>query len=441
MSDDDESGFGVGTAVALGVGGIVGGGIYAAIGIVVAAAGILTWFAYSIATLVVLCCAYSYIKLNDATDSSGGSVSYIEELTGRSTTAGVVGWTLVVGYIGTMAMYAYAFGMYAQMLIGLEYVWGLPVRQFISVSVVAAFVGLNLLGAGSSAAVERYLVFVQAGIIALFGLIGLWFGAANYQLQLGFSELGFNPIIAASVGFVSFEGWQLLFYDQEQFDDPEETLAKGVFISIPVAAAIYILVGFVITTLLPEEVVAAQPEPSLLYASLAVSKWLALAVGIAGLISTASAINSTLFSEAIFAKNLISDDILPDEMGQEGADAAPRRTVIVIGVLTAAFTALGSLEAVVEFASLAFIVVFGAMSALALTVRDAEGVDVNPIPPLLGVVGSAAFFVMLTWYLYSQLPAVFWLVVVISAAVFTVETMYFKRRTLSEGVQEVEKRV
>ncbi|MFA9415197.1 APC family permease [Natrinema sp. HArc-T2] len=355
--------------------------------------------------------------------------------------AGVVGWTLIVGYIGTIAMYAYAFGMYGQMLIGYEYVWGLPIRQFISVGIVAAFVGLNLLGAGSSAAVERYLVFIQAGIIAAFGLIGLWFGAANYQLRLGFAELGLNPIIAASVGFVSFEGWQLLFYDQEQFDDPNATLAKGVFISIPIAAAIYILVGFVITTLLPEEVIAAQPEPALLYGALAISKWAMLAIGIAGLVSTASAINSTMFSEALFAKNLISDDILPDEMGDTDVDAAPTRTVLVIGTLTAAFTALGSLEAVVEFASLAFILVFGTMSALALTIRDADDVDVNPIPPLLGLVGSAAFFVMLTWYLYSQLPAVFWLVVVIAAVVFTVEALYFKRQRLSEGVRQVEKRV
>lgn len=441
MSEDDGDGLGVPTAVALGVGGIVGGGIYAAIGIVVAAAGILTWFAYSLATVVVLCCAYSYIKLNEATDINGGSVSYIETLTGRSTIAGVVGWTLVVGYIGTMAMYAYAFGMYGQMLVGYEYILGLPIRQFISVGIVAVFVGLNLLGAGSSAAVERYLVFVQAGIIAAFGLIGLWFGAANYQLQSGFAELGLNPIIAASVGFVSFEGWQLLFYDQEQFDDPDETLAKGVFISIPIAAAIYILVGFVITILLPEEVIAAQPEPALLYSALAISKWAALAIGIAGLVSTASAINSTMFSESLFAKNLITDDILPDEMGDTDADAVPARTVLVIGTLTAAFTALGSLEAVVEFASLAFIVVFGTMSALALTVRDADDVDVNPVLPLLGVIGSAAFFVMLTWYLYSQLPAVFWLVVVIAAVVFTVEGLYFKRQRLSEGVRQVKKRV
>ena len=69
--------FGLPTSIALGVGGIVGGGIYAAIGIVVAAAGVLTWLSYAIATVVVLCAAYSYTNMNEITDNEGGSVSYI----------------------------------------------------------------------------------------------------------------------------------------------------------------------------------------------------------------------------------------------------------------------------------------------------------------------------------------------------------------------------
>jgi amino acid transporter len=435
MSQD----FGVPTAAALGVGGVVGGGIYAAIGIVVAAAGVLTWFSYALATVVVLGCAYSYVKLDAITESTGGAVAFIEELTGRSSVAGVVGWTLTVGYVGTMAMYAYAFGAYGQMMVGVEYVAGLPFRPFLSVAVVAAFVGLNLLGAGSTAVVERYLVVVQAGIIAVFGLVGLWFGFSNQQLQVGLSEFGLNPLVAASVSFVSFEGWQLLTYDEDQFENPDETLAKGIFISIPVAAAIYVLVGFVITSILPEEVVAAQPEAALLYGGLMISKWLALAVGIAALVSTASAINSTLFSEAIFSKNLIADGILPSAMGNVDEEGAPPRAVLVIGALTAALTVLGSLEAVVEFASLAFIVVFGSVSALALAERDEA--DAHPLPPLIGMVGSAAFFVMLLWYLYSQLRSVFYLVLVIAAVVFTVEGLYFKRQSIREGVYEVEKQL
>lgn len=431
--------FGLPTAVALGVGGIVGGGIYAAIGIVVAAAGTLTWFAYTLATVVVLACSYSYVKVNRITDTKGGSVTFIEELSDRSTVAAVIGWTLVVGYIGTMAMYAYAFGVFGQMLIGTEFLWGVPVRPFLSIGVVALFVGINLLGAGETAAIERYLVFVQAGIIAVFGLVGLWYGFANQTLQLGLSEFGLNPILAASVGFVSFEGWQLLFYSQEQFDDPEATVAKGVYISIPIAASIYILVGFVITSLLPEEVVSAQPEAALIFGSLLISEWMALAIAIAALISTASAINSTLFNEAIFAKNLIGDDILPQEMGDPDESGSPNRTVLTIGVLTAAFSALGSLEAVVEFASLMFIIVFGAVSGLALVNRD--DADASFVPPLVGLVGSAAFFVMLLWYLYAQLPHVFYLVLVIAFVVFSIEGVYFKRESIERAVEDIEEQI
>ena len=431
-----SEGFGVPTAVALGVGGIVGGGIYAAIGIVVMAGGVLTWFSFTLASVVVLCCAYSYIKLNALLDTEGGSVTLIEELTDQRTLAAVVGWTLVVGYIGTMAMYAYAFGAYGQMLVGVEYLWGLPFRPFLSVAIVAVFVALNMAGAHITGATERYLVFVQAGIIALFGLIALWFGLEQGSLRFGLSEFGMSPIIAASVGFVSFEGWQLLLYDAEQFENPQETLAKGVFISIPIAGLIYILVGFVITSLLPVAVVTAQPEAALLYAGLRISPWLALAIGLAGLVSTASAINSTLFSESIFAKNLIADDILPAEMGDADQDDPPARTVLVIGVLTAAFTVLGSLEAVVEFASLSFIVVFGIVNGLAIAHHDPD--TMSRLPPLFGAIGSAGFFVMLLWFLYNRLPHVFTLVIAIAIVVFTLEALYFERDTIRDGVETLE---
>lgn len=295
---------------------------------------------------------------------------------------------------------------------------------------------MNLLGAGETAAIERYLVFVQAGIIAVFGFIGLWYGFTRQSLHLGLSEFGLNPIIAASVGFVSFEGWQLLFYSQDQFDDPKETIAKGVYIAIPIAAFIYILVGFVITSLLPEEVVSAQPEAAMIFGGLLIGEWMAVAIAIAALISTASAINSTLFNEAIFAKNLISDGILPQRMGDPDESGSPTRTVLTIGALTAAFSVLGSLESVVELASLVFIVVFGAVSGLALVTRDEA--DASFVPPLVGMIGSVSFFVMLLWYLYSQLPQVFYLVIAIAIIVFSFEAIYFKRQSLEEAVGDIE---
>ena len=119
---------------------------------------------------MVFCTAYSYVNMNQITDSEGGSMSYIEELTGWSTGAAVVGWTLVVGYIGTIAMYSYTFGAFAEMMIGSSFMLGFPMRRVLSVGMVFAFIRLNFLGAWSATSVERYLVFVQAEIISIFGI-------------------------------------------------------------------------------------------------------------------------------------------------------------------------------------------------------------------------------------------------------------------------------
>ncbi|HET7324321.1 MAG TPA: APC family permease [Halococcus sp.] len=431
--------FGLGTAVAVGVGGIVGGGIYAAIGIVVGVAGYLTWLAYAIAGVVVLSTAYSYVNLNRLTDDEGGSVTFIEELTGQSTYAAIVGWTLIVGYIGTMAMYAYAFGAFAEFLIGRSYIFGISARPLISALIVVVFIALNLLGAGSSTSTERYLVVIQAGIIFVFGLIALGFGFTHNELRVGLSSITIDPLVAGAVSFVSFEGWQLLFYDQEQFEDPVETLAKGVFASIAAAAAIYILVGFVVPSLVPPAAVAAQPEAALNFAGLRISKWLALGITIAALVSTASAINSTMFSNAIFAKNLVSDGILPDKFSDTGHGNVPKRPVIIIGLLVIFVTVRGGLESIVEFASLTYIVVYGSVNVVALMKRDSD--QISPIPPMIGLVGSAMFFVLLLRYLYLVKRPVFSAVVIIALVVFGIEAVYFERETIKESVEEAEEQV
>lgn len=424
-------------AVSMAVGGIVGGGIYAALGIVVAAAGRLAWLAYCIATVVVVCAGYSYVKLNKITEKQGGSASYIEELTDQRTLAAVVGWTLVVGYIGTMAMYAYAFGAFAAKMIGIAHIFGVPLRPALSVLVVVLFIGLNLLGARESGIVEDVLVFLKVGIIVLFGIWGLWWGATHHTINLGLSELGIDPVIAAAVSFVSFEGWQLLLYDQEQFENPKETLTKAIYIAIPIAALIYILVSFVTTSLLPPETVSARPEAALLFASIKINIWLMYAVALSALFSTASAINATMFSTALFSKGLIEDGLLPAVFESSEEEGLPDKLIGLIGFLTILFTVYGSLTGITEFASLSFIVVFGAMCTLAYVYRgDHEDYDerISAIPPVVGALGCLLFFPLLLWHLFAVQRPVFEAVVLIALAVFSLEFLYFKRDAISRGV-------
>ena len=100
-------------AVSIALGGMIGGGIFAVLGVVAQLVRGATWAAFVLAGVVALCAAYSFNALNAVSDGQGGAVTFVQSFTGNSTAAGMVGWTLLFGYIGSMAMYAFAFGQFA----------------------------------------------------------------------------------------------------------------------------------------------------------------------------------------------------------------------------------------------------------------------------------------------------------------------------------------
>ena len=432
--------FGLGETISMMVGGIVGGGIYAALGVVVSIAGPAAWMAYVAAGLIALCAGYSYIHLNRNADRNGASVTFIESYWGNATAAGMVGWTLLIGYIGTMAMYGYAFGAFGQHMLGTDRVAGVPIRPLLSVLVILAFIGLNVLGVRETGIVENVLVALKVTIILVFGFWGIWFASQQQSLTMGTSTLGFSPLVGAAVTFVSYEGWQLLFYDQETIEEPNETLRTATYAAVPVAILIYVLVAIATTNLLPQQVVKNNAEVALMIAAGKFMPRIGVTiVGLSALFSTASAINATLFSSALYAKNMLTDGLLPDQFGDPDKSGAPTRTVLLIGVLTILFTVYGSLEGITSFASLSFIVVFGAMNFLAI--RERETLDINPYVPTVGFVGSLVFLPLMVRYLYTAERAVFNAVVLLAIAVITLELLYFERESIEEGLRTAKKKL
>jgi amino acid transporter len=104
--------------VSMALGGMIGGGIYAVLGVVTKVTGAATWAAFVLAGVVAICAGYSYNALNALADDNGGSVTFVQSFTGNTTLAGMAGWTLLFGYVGSMAMYAFAFGEFALSLPG-----------------------------------------------------------------------------------------------------------------------------------------------------------------------------------------------------------------------------------------------------------------------------------------------------------------------------------
>ncbi|MFB6205999.1 MAG: APC family permease [Haloglomus sp.] len=432
-------------AVSFALGGIIGGGIFAVLGVVAKIAGPTAWVAYLIAGLVVMATGYSYVVLNEQSERNGGSVTFVEEFLGRPTLAGMLGWTLVVGYIGTIAMYGYAFGAYFGAIFGITRlpVLDLPLRPVLSVLVIVGFVALNLVGVRESGLVEDLLVALKLSIVAGFGILGIWFGYTHGELQHGVTDVlrtPTGPFLAAAVAFVSFEGWQLLFYDQDRIEDPDDTLRNAVYLSIPTSTLSYVVVAFVTLSLVSSQQVIDHPDLALALAAREFSGHLGyLSIGIAAVASTASAINATLMSTALFTKRLSADGLMPDQVASSRGADIPTNALTLIGTLTAVFTVYGSLEAITEFASMAFIVVFGAMNYVALRWAEHEGF--RTWIPLVGLVGTGVFLPLFGWHLYREQFHIFVLVLSISVALLLLEGLYFEREFVSEGLGSIDTRL
>ncbi|WP_254280051.1 APC family permease [Haloarcula marina] len=426
-------------AAAIGLGGMIGGGVFSVLGVVVGVAGPAAWMAFTAASLVSMCAAYSYIALNRISDQNGGSVTQIEQFLGNGTLAGMVGWTLLFGYVGAIAMYAFAFGEFAVRLVP-DLGLGVPIRPVASIAAVGLFVLLNVVGARATGTSEEVLVALKILILGGVSVAGLYFGwqSPEYTLTLGFSRAAsIGLVTATAISFVSFQGWQLLVYDYESIKDASKTIPRAIYVSIVGAIIIDSLVAILVVNLAERQTIQAHPEIAV---AQAVEPFLGeigfTFVAVAALFSTGSAINGTLFSAAHFTKRLLSDGLVPDQLGDSDSDGAPQRTVVVLGFGAAAFAAVGSLGGITSFGSLAFLVVFGTMSWLAFTQRDHD--EVSAVWPACGVLGTAAFGPILLWHLATKQPAVFETVVLLTAVVVGLELLYFERDSIEDGVAQIE---
>jgi uncharacterized protein len=98
--------------VAMGVGGMVGGGIFSVLGLAVGLAGHAAPIAFFLGGIVALLTGWSYAQLGLVFHSAGGSFTYMEHAYQHRNIAALGGWLLLAGYIGTLALYSYTFGVY-----------------------------------------------------------------------------------------------------------------------------------------------------------------------------------------------------------------------------------------------------------------------------------------------------------------------------------------
>lgn len=393
MSTQDKLSFN--QAWSMAVGGMIGGGIFSTLGVVVSIAGPLAWLSFVVAGLIALAAGYSYVKLASNFGEGGGAFTFLREINADGF-AGSLSWVLIVGYVLTNAVYAFTFGQYLGHVVDL----GPWFPRLVAVAIMAVFIGLNLRGVGEAGGVEVFLVWFK--LVVLVGLAGL--GLYHWDppmLSRGVPQgTVWSALFGAASVFMAYEGFQLLTYDYEDIRKPERALPRAVIWAIVVVILVYVLVALGTAMLVGADRIVEQEEVALAIAGQAALGTAGLvAVTIGAAFSTGSAINATLFATARLAHTVAKDGELPPSLAHRNRAGVPDRAVIALGAGAAVLAAFGNLATLVEAASLAFLFTFCVVAALAFLERAGHRLLTGG-----GALAALAAVIALVWRLAVNDP-------------------------------------
>lgn len=411
------------SATAIGVGGMMGAGLYTLVGLAATTAGVWVPVSFVVGGFVSLFSVYSYARLGATFPSRGGAAQFLVQGFGDTVVAGGLNVFQFLGWIIAMALYAAGFAGYAlDLLPGDPPSW---LGKVIALGLLAVMVGVNLVGAKVVGRAEIAVVGIELVILAAFVVIGFT-KADPGHLTTPLPDGPIGVLFGAGLLYVTFEGFGVVTNSAGEMHDPRRQLPRAMYGALGIVLAVYVLVSTVIvTTLSPSAIEAAQGHV-LAEAGQAVAGRLGfVTIGAAALLATASAVNATLFGDANLAYQVAKDGELPAAF-ERGVWHGGTVSLFVAAGLTAVVVLLFPLSAVGQMASLAFLIVYGMVSVGHLRIREQTGAHRGLL--VAAVALNAALFVLLLGYTVRTGPASTWLTLVGAlAASFAFEWLYRRR--------------
>lgn len=302
-------------AISIGIGGMVGGGIFAVLGLAVSLAKGGTPLAFLFAGIIALLTAYSYAKLSKKYPKNGGTVYFVHQQFGDGVFGGGINNLLWLSYIVMLALYASAFGSYAQQLIHLTGNKNTDIHIFQSAIICIALV-VNYLSIKLVGEIESVSVFIK--LIILLGFVGVGFYGFSLhpenlqQLNTSHWESPLRLLTGGMVIFVAYEGFELIANSISDLKNREQNTEKAYFGAVGFVVLLYILIAIVTIGSLPfnqiatakDYVLAKTAEPLLGNIGFTM-------MAITAMISTFSAINATVLGSSRVNYNIAKDNELP----------------------------------------------------------------------------------------------------------------------------------
>jgi amino acid transporter len=407
------------SAVSIGIGGMVGAGIFSILGVVAEAAGNAMWMSFAIGGVVALLSTYSYARLGATFPSAGGAVHFLVESLGDGVLAGGINLFMWAGYIISLALYATAFGSYAA-----TFITDQPselLRDSLAVFAVLALTVVNAFGAKVMGRGETIIVGIKVTILILFAVVGLLFVRIE-NLSPTEWPLAQSILFGAGVLFIGYEGFGLVTNAAAAMRDPQSMLPRALYTSVLLVIVIYLAIAVTVSGNLTNAEIARASDYALAEAAKPfLGEFGFHLIAIAALFSTASAINATLFGSANVCYMIARDGELPAALTRTAWKSATGGLLLTSALVVLTILCF-DLSGIAMMGSAAFLLVYGAVNAGHLLVLDKTGA--KAIIVWLSLITCLMMFVILGIYTYQQQPAALLALVLIAAASFAAEWAY-----------------
>ncbi len=306
MKRNNSKAFGLWSAVFLGIGSMVGAGIFIVIGEAGAIAGNLVWVSFVFGALAALLSGYSLAKLAVTYPSRGGIVEYLVQGFGEGVFSGSAGVLFYFSQLIAIAAVAKSFGTYAATFLPSS-----ATADWFALGIVSFFMLINLLGASLVAKSENVIVFIKVTVLVVFTCIALFY--IDPKL-LGSADMppAKDMLFAIGLTFFAYQGFSVITNTVEDMVNPSKTMPKAMVITILLVGVLYILTSIAVLGNLPLAEVIKSKDYALAQAAEPIFGVVGFKIMAAtALLATASAINATLYAATEIGYTLAKEGELP----------------------------------------------------------------------------------------------------------------------------------
>ena len=442
-------------ATLIGVGAMIGAGIFVLTGIAAGVAGPGLIIVFSLNGLVALLTAFSYAELGSCYHDAGGGYLWVKE--GLPKWNGFIsGWMSWFAHAVACSLYALGFGAYFDLVLREFNIimpqWGLLSPQKILAAITAIlFAYINFRGASETGKIGNIITIAK--IIILFIFIGfglnLVFHRPDWQDAFTpFLPNGWGGVFKAmGLTFIAFQGFEVISQCSEEIKNPKKNIPRAVFLSLLIVVPIYLLIS--VTALgavkpeggiTPWDYLASHKETALVEVAKTFFIGGGIMLLIGGIISTMSALNATIYSSSRVAYAMGKDRNFPAFFGKVHKKNFTPHLSIVFSLFIVVIMAISlPIEDVASAADLMFLLLFLQVNITLIRLRkkrpDLDRGFFTPLFPYLSIVGIL-LLLFLAIYMFNYSPTA-WIVTIIWVSIGLITYKFYASHREIEHIRKV----